>query len=152
MAKAEEPQPGTASAGASGSGAGLVDVLLDSARSFLQRGELEDAGRCVVHALSAAAPDSPERTRALGLSGQIARVAGRFEDAEAAWSEVLVIERGSGETIRAAETLCNLGELARQRGHYAEALTAIRESLQLSSRETPGALRARALEEFGILQ
>ena len=83
-----------------------------------------------------------------GLGGALYDL-GRFDEAEAAWTEVLEIRVATGDDAGAGITLNNLGAMAVQRGRAAEGVARFRESLLAHGRAQHGPGIAMALNNLG---
>jgi tetratricopeptide (TPR) repeat protein len=76
----------------------------------------------------------------------------RWEDAERALAEALVIAREGGDTARASEALKFSGALERQRGSFSEAARHLGEALTLARSVDDPLLVAEVLREWGDLR
>lgn len=141
------------SSGASGANTPLQTILLDSARAHLRQGELGPARVCLEHVIAAIELDDDQhRADAFLLKGELESRENNAAEAEAAYRIALDVQERSKDFVGAARTLIELGTLLTRVERIDEASSTLRKSLQYSSSEVPGELRARALEKLGRLQ
>ena len=130
----------------------LCEVLLDSGRTFLKGGQLEQARRALQQALAVASEHGlrDERRTALALLGRMHLSGGQVTEALALLEECAALLEPSGSDAQGADVLSDLAEAFRRSNRLEEAERAARESLLRSSGIAPGRPRARGLEELAM--
>ncbi len=130
----------------------LCEVLLDSGRTHLKAGQLEQARRALQQALAVASEHElrEERRAALALLGRMHLNGGQVTDALPLLEECVALLEPSGNDAAGADMLSDLAEAFRRSNRLEDAERAARESLLRSSGIAPGRPRARGLEELAM--
>jgi tetratricopeptide (TPR) repeat protein len=87
-----------------------------------ESGDAEAALALAANAAEAFGADPGGRAATLTLIGNAHKTAGRYDDAAAAYTEVLALAQTNGDGRRESIALNNLGTLAHDRGAHAEAI------------------------------
>jgi DNA-binding SARP family transcriptional activator/predicted ATPase len=104
----------------------LATALLLQGLAYYRLGNARDAIRLAEETLQlclVVGPDTRRQTaRALNLLGAVHTMLGNFDQARTCRERALILFRELGDEVWIGHILNNLGEIARQRGNYAEAL------------------------------
>ncbi|CAA9547686.1 MAG: hypothetical protein AVDCRST_MAG43-800 [uncultured Thermomicrobiales bacterium] len=116
---------------------GLVDALIWKGWTAIHHGDYDEADLVLAEALGLAAT-IPEQLvadsatgRVLANLGVVAHERGDVEAARARHEEALRIRRALGDVVGTIHSLCDLGSIAADQSHYAEAVACFHECLAL---------------------